>query len=52
VPGPGGERLRLTDAPALQLEAEIAAMTAGLPALRSFVLPAGVPGAGRTTSVS
>ena len=45
VPGEGGERLRLTDAPSARLEAEIAAMNAGLPALTSFILPAGTPAA-------
>ena len=45
VPGEGGDRLRLGDAPAARLEAEIAAMNAGLPPLSSFVLPGGTPGA-------
>ncbi len=45
VPGEAGERLRVNDAPALRLEAEIAAMNAGLPALTSFVLPGGAPAA-------
>ena len=45
VPGAGGDRLRLTEAPLLRLEAEIAAMNARLPPLRSFVLPGGSPGA-------
>ncbi|MBV9736509.1 MAG: cob(I)yrinic acid a,c-diamide adenosyltransferase [Acidisphaera sp.] len=45
VPGAAGERLRLTDAPSARLEAEIAAMNAGLPALASFVLPGGTPAA-------
>ena len=45
VPGETGERLRLTDAPSLRLEAEVAAMNAALPALDSFVLPGGTPGA-------
>jgi cob(I)alamin adenosyltransferase len=45
VPGEAGERLRLTAAPVLRLEGEIAAMTALLPALTSFVLPGGSPGA-------
>ena len=45
VPGEPGERLRLTEAPVLRLEQEIAAMTALLPALTSFVLPGGSPGA-------
>jgi cob(I)alamin adenosyltransferase len=45
VPGAAGERLRLTDAPSLRLEAEVAAMNAELPALTSFVLPGGTAGA-------
>jgi cob(I)alamin adenosyltransferase len=45
VPGQAGDRLRLTEAPVLRLEGEIAAMTAGLPALASFVLPGGTPAA-------
>ena len=45
VPGAAGERLRLTDAPSLRLEAEVAAMNAELPALKSFVLPGGTSGA-------
>lgn len=45
VPGEAGERLRVTDAPTLRLEAEIAAMNAGLSPLKSFVLPGGVPSA-------
>ena len=45
VPGEAGDRLRLTDAPALRLEAEIAAMNAGLPPLDSFVLPGGTQAA-------
>ncbi len=45
VPGAAGDRLRLTDAPSLRLEAEVAAMNAGLPPLDSFVLPGGTPGA-------
>lgn len=44
VPGEGGARLRLTDAPVQRLEAEIAAMNDDLPALRSFVLPGGSAG--------
>ena len=43
VPGEAGDRLRLTEAPALRLEAEIAAMTKALPPLDSFVLPGGKP---------
>ncbi len=45
VPGEAGERLRLTDAPSLRLEAEVAAMNATLPALDSFILPGGSPAA-------
>ncbi len=45
VPGEMGERLRLTDAPSLRLEAEVAAMNAALPPLTSFILPGGTPGA-------
>ena len=45
VPGEMGERLRVTDAPSLRLEAEVAAMNAALPALTSFVLPGGTPAA-------
>jgi cob(I)alamin adenosyltransferase len=45
VPGEAGDRLRLTDAPSLRLEAEVAAMNAALPPLTSFVLPGGTPAA-------
>ena len=45
VPGEAGDRLRLTDAPSLRLEVEVAAMNATLPALDSFVLPGGSPAA-------
>lgn len=45
VPGEAGERLRLTDAPSLRLDAEVAAMNAVLPALTSFILPGGTPAA-------
>lgn len=45
VPGDAGERLRVTDAPALRLDAEVAAMNAHLPPLTSFVLPGGTPAA-------
>ena len=45
VPGLGGDRLRVTAAQCARLEAEIAAMNASLPALTSFVLPGGTPGA-------
>ena len=45
VPGEAGDRLRLTEAPILRLEAEVAAMNAGLPPLTSFILPGGSAGA-------
>ena len=45
VPGVAGERLRVTDAPSLRLESEVAAMNAALPALTSFILPGGTPAA-------
>jgi cob(I)alamin adenosyltransferase len=45
VPGESGDRLRLTDAPVLRLEAEVAAMNAALPKLTSFILPGGTQGA-------
>jgi cob(I)alamin adenosyltransferase len=45
VPGTAGDRLRLTDAPSLRLEQEVAEMNASLPPLTSFVLPGGTPGA-------
>ncbi|NGM22329.1 cob(I)yrinic acid a,c-diamide adenosyltransferase [Roseomonas stagni] len=45
VPGTGEDRLRVTDGQCLRLEAEIAAMNADIPPLRSFVLPGGSPGA-------
>jgi len=45
VPGDAGDRLRLTDTPSARLEAEVAAMNAGLPPLTSFVLPGGSPAA-------
>lgn len=45
VPGEAGERLRLTDAPSLRLEAEVAAMNAALPPLDSFILPGGTQAA-------
>ena len=41
VPGEVGDRLRVTDAPAARLEAEIVAMNEVLPALTSFILPGG-----------
>ena len=45
VPGEGGDRLRLTDAPVARLDAEVAAINATLPKLTSFVLPGGSAGA-------
>jgi len=47
VPGEGGgrQRLRIGTAHCARLEAELATMNAALPALRSFVLPGGTPGA-------
>jgi cob(I)alamin adenosyltransferase len=45
VPGTGGDRLGVTDAQCARLEAEVAAMKAPIPPLRSFVLPGGSPGA-------
>jgi cob(I)alamin adenosyltransferase len=45
VPGEIDGRLRLTDAPSLRLEAEVATMNATLTPLTSFVLPGGTPGA-------
>jgi len=45
VPGTAGDRLRVTDAQCLRLEAELAEMNAAIPPLRSFVLPGGSPGA-------
>jgi cob(I)alamin adenosyltransferase len=45
VPGEGGDRLRLTDAPIARLEAEVEAMNATLPTLTSFILPGGSAGA-------
>ncbi len=44
-PRTGRSRLRLGDAASARLEAEIAAMNAALPPLRSFILPGGSPGA-------
>ncbi|WP_230169583.1 cob(I)yrinic acid a,c-diamide adenosyltransferase [Roseomonas sp. CECT 9278] len=41
VPGEAGARLRVADTQSARLEGEIAAMNADLPALTSFVLPAG-----------
>ena len=45
VPGEAGDRLRLTDAPSVALEQEVAALNAALTPLRSFVLPGGTPAA-------
>jgi cob(I)alamin adenosyltransferase len=45
VPGEAGDRLRLTKAPILRLEAEVEAMRASIPPLTSFVLPGGTDGA-------
>lgn len=54
IPGEGGDgqradasrrRLRLTDAPSVRLEAEIAAMNKDLPPLTSFILPGGTAAA-------
>jgi cob(I)alamin adenosyltransferase len=45
VPGDGGDRLRLTEAPLLRLEQEVETMNASLPPLTSFVLPGGTPAA-------
>jgi cob(I)alamin adenosyltransferase len=47
VPGEAGDRLRLTDTPVLRLEAEVQAMNATLPSLRSFILPGGTEAAAR-----
>ncbi len=45
VPGAMGDRLRLSDAPSVRLEEEVAAMNAALPALKSFILPGGTAAA-------
>lgn len=45
VPEGPGERLRVTDAPSLRLEAEIADLNSALAPLTSFVLPGGTAGA-------
>lgn len=45
VPGEAGARLRLNDAPAARLEAEIVEMNATLPPLTSFILPGGTSAA-------
>jgi cob(I)alamin adenosyltransferase len=48
VPGEGGDRLRLTEAPLARLDAEIAALNTGLPPLKSFVLPGGTVAAAQS----
>ena len=45
VPGEAGERLRVTDAPNVRMEAEVKAMNENLPPLTSFILPGGTPAA-------
>jgi cob(I)alamin adenosyltransferase len=45
VPGEAGARLRVADTQSARLEAELAAMNGQMPALKSFVLPGGTPGA-------
>jgi len=45
VPGTEGDRLRFADAQSARVEAEVAAMNAPIPPLRSFVLPGGSAGA-------
>lgn len=45
VPGEAGDRLRMTDGPAVRLESEVATMNAALPKLTSFILPGGSVGA-------
>ena len=45
VPGEAGARLRVADTQSARLEAELAEMNAAMPALKSFVLPGGTPGA-------
>lgn len=45
VPGPAGDRLRVTAEQVVRLEAEVAAMNETLPPLTSFILPGGRPGA-------
>lgn len=45
VPGEAGARLRLSEAPCLRLEQEVADMNAAIAPLTSFVLPGGSPGA-------
>ena len=45
VPGEAGERLRVTDAPNVRMEAEVKAMNENLAPLTSFILPGGTPAA-------
>jgi cob(I)alamin adenosyltransferase len=45
VPGTGGDRLRVTDAAVVRLEAEVATMNQSLPKLTSFILPGGTEAA-------
>lgn len=45
VPGTAGDRLRLSAAPLLQLEADAMALNTALPPLTSFVMPGGTAGA-------
>ena len=45
VPGEAGARLRVADTQSARLAAELAAMNGQMPALKSFVLPGGAPGA-------
>lgn len=45
VPGPNGNRLRVTDAAVARLEAEVTAMNRTLPKLTSFILPGGTDAA-------
>jgi cob(I)alamin adenosyltransferase len=45
VPGAAGERLRLTEAPSLRLDQEVADMNETLPPLTSFILPGGTEAA-------
>ncbi len=45
VPGEVGERLRVTDAPNVRMEAEVTAMNEALAPLTSFILPGGTSAA-------
>lgn len=45
VPGTGGDRLRVAPAQCLRLEAEVTAMNALIPPLKSFIMPGGSPAA-------